>query len=153
MRSSAILSAGLALLLLASCGGGEPDILVEKAWARETRAGQGQAAVYLRIVNTGTADDRLLTAAARRASSATLHGTSDDGGIHRMRELDGLEIPAGSAADFAPGGRHIMLSGVTEPLQPGTSFPLILRFERSGERQVQVDVQRAGETMKMENRP
>lgn len=151
MRFPATVVTGLGLLL-SSCEPGEPEIRIEQAWARETRVGQGQAAVYLRIANAGRAGDRLLSAQTPRAQTAMLHGVSNEGGIHRMREIASLDVPAGSAADFAPGGRHIMLSGVTGPLQPGTSFPITLRFERSGERQVQVAVRRAGETMDVEHR-
>jgi copper(I)-binding protein len=147
MRHSIMVFTGLTLALAGCGGGGEPRISVEQAWARETLAGQSQAAVYLRVANRGTGPDRLVSASTPRAAAATLHDVSNDGGIHRMRAIDGVEVAAGASADFVPGGKHVMLSGVSEPLRPGTAFPLNLRFERSGERQVTVSVRRAGETM------
>ena len=120
MRLPPVFLAALGMLL-SSCQQGEPAISANQAWARETRAGQAEASVYLHIANRGSADDRLISAATPRASSTTLHSVSDEDGIHRMREMSGIEVPAGAAADFAPGGQHIMLSGVTEPLRPAAS--------------------------------
>ena len=41
-----------------------------------------------------------------------------------MRELEaGLPLPAGQAVSLAPGGNHIMLMGVTEPLKTRFSLP------------------------------
>ena len=46
-----------------------------------------------------------------------------------MRELEaGLPLPAGQAVSLAPGGDHIMLMGVTEPLKTGDTVPLTLTF-------------------------
>ena len=150
MRFPALFFAGIGLLL-SSCQQGEPAIRVEQAWARETRAGQAEAAVYLHIANRGSAADRLVSGATPRAKRTTLHSVSDEGGIHRMREMKGVDVAGGSSAHFAPGGQHIMLSGVTEPLQAGTSFPLTLQFERSGELQVEVAVGAAGDSMPAEH--
>jgi copper(I)-binding protein len=43
-----------------------------------------------------------------------------------------------------PGGYHIMLMGLTQPLQPGQSFPLTLDFAKSGRREVNVTVEKVG---------
>ena len=43
-----------------------------------------------------------------------------------------------------PGGFHLMLIGLKEPLIQGQSVPLTLRFERAGEVQVMLAVQPAG---------
>jgi copper(I)-binding protein len=59
----------------------------------------------------------------------------------RMRMLsDGLSVPAGATVKLQPSGNHAMLTGVSKPLAKGSSFPLNLRFERSGERQISVQV-------------
>jgi copper(I)-binding protein len=125
-------------LLLAACGaGGAPDIQVMDAWARETVAGQSGTAAYATIVNRGSGDDRLLSVSAVPPSAASLHETSTQGGISSMRPLEnGLEIPAGSSVELKPGGAHVMISGLTGPLQEGDGLKLTLRFERSGDRAV-----------------
>lgn len=134
-------SAALAvLLLLASCGGEgpQPAIAVEDAWARATAPGRTSSAAYFTIANTG-GRDRLLSVSSP-AGAVSLHSTSMDGGVMRMRPLDALEIPADSTVELAPGGTHVMIAGLSEPLAAGSALPLDLTFERSGERRVNAEV-------------
>ena len=58
-----------------------------------------------------------------------------------MRPLDeGVEIAPGRRVQFRPGGDHVMLTGLREPLKAGTSTELRLRFDRSGERRVELRI-------------
>ena len=136
--------AALAAIALASCssGSGAPaNIQVTDAWARATVAGQTSAAAYLTIANTGGTDDRLVSVSSPIATGATLHSSSGEGGVMRMRMLsDGLAVPAGATVKLQPSGNHAMLTGLSASLAKGSRFPLNLRFERSGERQVSVQV-------------
>ena len=132
----------LAALLLASCGQtGSPDLRIADAWARETVAGQTSTAAYLTISNRGTAADRLVSISASEPAKATVHTTDNSNGISRMRELSsGLAVPAGSTIELRPGGTHVMIMGLREPLRRGVTLKLRLRFEKSGEKPVDVRV-------------
>ena len=44
---------------------------------------------------------------------------------------------------MVPGGTHVMLEGLRAPLKTGDSFELVLKFRRSGDRKVTVDVTKA----------
>jgi copper(I)-binding protein len=58
-----------------------------------------------------------------------------------MRELaDGLELPAGKTVSLAPGGYHVMLIGLGQPLKAGSTFDLHLSFEKAPEQTVSVQV-------------
>lgn len=58
----------------------------------------------------------------------------------RMREVtDGVAVAPGTTVKFAPGGYHIMLMGLKQPLKAGDRFPLTLKFAKAGS--VTVDVQ------------
>lgn len=132
-----------ALLMLPACGTQEPpaDIAIEGAWARETVVGQSSAAAYLTIVNRGDGADRLVAASAPSAEAASLHSTSSSGGVARMRPIEnGVSIPARGSAQFRPGGDHVMLTGLAEPLKAGSTAELRLRFERGGERRVELRI-------------
>ena len=135
----------LAALLLVSCAPKRtdpPQISISGAWSRATVAGQSTAAVYLTIANKGGGDDKLLNASTP-IGQATLHSSTMDGGVMRMRPLESLDIPAQSTVQLKPGGTHIMVTGVKQPLIAGSSFPLALHFERSGNRTVTVSVRPA----------
>jgi len=135
----------LAALALAACTPSKaPEITVENGWARATAAGQGSAAAYFTVVNRGGGDDRLVEVFVPRARMATLHSSSMDGGVMRMRDLsDGLAIPAGATVELAPNGTHVMLSGLATPLRPGEQFPATLRFARAGTKDLTIKVEQA----------
>ena len=138
----------LAALLLLSCASKKsepPQISISGAWSRATVAGQSSAAAYLTVTNTGDGDERLLQVSTP-IGRPSLHSTTMDNGVMRMRPLASLDIPAHSTVDLKPGGAHIMIMGVKQPLAAGSSFPLTLKFDRSGERTVTVAVRPATST-------
>ena len=112
---------------------------VEAAWARPTVAGQAAGGGYLKIIG-GSTPDRLLSASAGVAKAVEMHTMEMDGSVMRMRQMDGIDVPAGQAVALMPGGKHIMFMGLTQPLKVGDSFPLTLRFQKAGEVKVNVKV-------------
>lgn len=51
----------------------------------------------------------------------------------RMRQVtDGLAVPANGSVVLAPGGLHLMLVQLKQPLRAGESVPLTLVFEGAG---------------------
>lgn len=129
--------------LLATLAAAAAGPTVEQAWARATPPGVDVGAVYLTIIG-GSTDDRLTSAATTRASMVHLHTVEESGGVAKMRAIEGIAVPAGKRVVLAPKGTHIMLMGLGRPLVAGERFPLTVRFERAGERTVEVVVQPAG---------
>lgn len=131
------------LLPLAACGQGEPAVEVHDVWARSAEAGRATA-VYFTLQNSGGAPDRLLGVATESARAAELHeSTVDAEGVMRMRPVEAVEIPAGEAVAFEPGGYHVMLIDLARDLRPDERVALTLRFEASGAREVQAEVRTA----------
>src|SRR5271157_2444895 len=85
-----------------------PAVKVEQAWTRADARVGGNGAVYLTLTAQG-APDRLIGASTPEAGMAMLHQTTTEGGVSRMREIDGLALPPGQAVTLRPGGYHIML--------------------------------------------
>ena len=132
----------LLALALASCSPATPqtpEIDVADSWARATLPGKPSSAAYFTIDNNGAADDALIGVASS-TGSAEVHSTSMDGGIMRMRKLDRLPIPAGETVKLEPGGTHVMLTDLREPLAAGGQLELNLRFEKSGTRTVAAQI-------------
>lgn len=69
---------------------------------------------------------------------------SDAGGQEQamiMKPLTGgLAIPSGRDIVLGPGGYHVMLQELAHPLAAGSSFPLVLHFQRAGDQTVDVEV-------------
>jgi periplasmic copper chaperone A len=140
----AALAVGIGLWLAASTGvlaqTGDPQIT--DAWARATPGAAQTAATYVTIVSS--AGDRLTGASTAVAQKAELHSMTMDGNVMKMRQVDGIDLPAGKTVTLKPGGYHIMLTGLAQPLTEGQSFPLTLTFDKAGTRDVTVTVQKVG---------
>ena len=142
---NALLSLGL-LTLVTSNGMAQtspPTISVENAWSRATTSSATSGAVFLTIVDHG-APDRLIGANTPVASKAELHQTTMQNNIMQMRPVDGLVISGQGPVTLAPGGYHVMLMGLKQPLQQGQTFPLTLSFEHAGPVQTSVIIEGAG---------
>jgi periplasmic copper chaperone A len=115
---------------------------VQHAWARATAGPTGVA--YLRILNKGATPDSLMSVKTPVAEKAELHETKMENGVMTMRSIGPVAIAPGQAVVFKPGADHVMLVGLKHPLKQGESFPLTLSFEKAGNLQVMVRVERAG---------
>ena len=110
------------------------------AWARATAAGQSSGAMYFTIVNKGETEDKLIGVSAARAEMASVHETETLDGVARMRMVRALPVPAKATVALSPGGTHVMLAGMKEPLMLGERVELTLRFEKAGDKKVAVIV-------------
>jgi copper(I)-binding protein len=117
---------------------------ISQAWARATPPSAPAGGGFLKITNTGTAPDRLVSVKSPAADIVQVHEMKMDGSVMRMREVEkGLEIPAGGSVTLAPGGYHLMMMGLKGPLKQGSTVPVTLTFEKAGT----VDVELAVEAM------
>ncbi len=117
-------------------------ISVSHVWARAVPAPVRNSAAYLVIENQGAAD-RLLSASAAVAKETQLHTMVMDGGVMKMREVKGVDVPANGRVELKAGGDHVMLLGLSDGLKEGSRFPLRLKFEKAGELTVEVMVEKA----------
>jgi hypothetical protein len=120
------------------------DIQVRHPWSRATAPGAKVAVGYMEIRNTGAQPDRLIAASTPVAKRVEMHVTQREGEIMRMRQVKDFEIPARERITLRPGGSHLMLVDIAQPLKKGERFPVTLRFERAGELQIEVEVQDIG---------
>ncbi len=142
------------LALIAACGaqpekpGAPPTaavalpsgLEVREPWAAPTPGGVDVSAGYFTIANGGPADT-LVAVSSPRAASVMIHEMSMDGGIMRMRNVEGgLAIPAQGVATLAPGGGHLMFMGVSQPFVEGEEIPVTLTFANAGVREVNLPV-------------
>jgi len=120
-------------------------IKVEAPWARATIAAQKTGGAYVILTNSGSAPDRLIGAETPVAETAEVHEHKNTDGIMQMREVTGgVPVAPGETVAFGPGGYHIMLIGLKQPLTKGGKFPLTLVFEKAGKQTVEVSVEAPG---------
>ena len=115
-------------------------VTIGHSYARATAAGQTVGGSYFKLQNKG-GNDRLVAASAKVSASVEIHEMKMEGDVMRMRQVDGIALPAGQTVELRPGGLHLMIIGLKAPLKAGDKFPMKLRFEKAGEVEVMVNVE------------
>jgi copper(I)-binding protein len=118
-------------------------MVATQAWARATPPGATVGAIYVTLENLGPDGDRLTHVESPAAQSAMLHETIEEGGVSQMRETGGA-IASGERFEMKPGGAHIMLMGLKQPLKEGEIVQVTLGFENAGDLTVEAKVAALG---------
>ena len=120
------------LLTLAACAETESDITINYAWARATAPGQKVAAAYMDLASKKGA--ALVKAECNLAGSVEIHSMIMENDVMKMRMLEELDIPAGKTVSLEPGGYHLMLFNLKQPMDAGKEAKFTLHFRtRTGE--------------------
>ena len=145
---SAIIAASLLTAVMAQAAAAHDyevsGLGISHPWSRATAPSQPAGGVFMTIENIGDRADRLVGASSPIAERADIHNTINDNGVMRMRPVETIDLPVSGGAELAPGGYHIMLIGLTEPLKQGTRIPVTLQFEHAGSIDIEVTVEAAG---------
>jgi copper(I)-binding protein len=134
----------LVTLMLSACqpASNGPKIVTSGVWGRPSPMMAKAGAVYVLIENQGNQADRLVGASSAAAKTVEVHESyMDANGTMGMRPVEGgLEIPAGSKVELKPGGYHIMLIDLVNPLEVGSKITVTLKFEKSGEITLEAEI-------------
>lgn len=103
------------------------QVSVEDAWVRGTVAQQKATGAFMRLVAEKNA--RLVAAESPVAGVTQIHEMTMVDDVMKMREIDGLDLPAGQTVELKPGGYHIMLMSLHAQVKGGDSVPITLTFE------------------------
>jgi copper(I)-binding protein len=120
------------------------SLKIDHPFARATPPGAKTGGVFVSVENTGGQSDRLLSVSTPMAGVAELHQMSVDAGVMRMRGVAALEVRPGETLQLKPGGYHVMLSELRQPLKVGDRFPMTLKFQNAGTVEVSVWVEAMG---------
>lgn len=117
------------------------DISVEQAWARVTPGGARTGAVYLTIHNKSAEEDLLLVVDSAAAQTTAVHESKIEDGIAKMVPVPGgLNLPSHGEVVMQPGGIHIMMTGLSGALEPGSTLPVRMIFRDAGALDFEVPV-------------
>jgi len=135
------LVAGLFLVKSQPVNPDEP-FKIENAYARATGASAMAGAAYMQITNQSGQDDVLVAVKTDRAAMAHLHTHIESSdGVMMMRQIDGgIKLPAGGSVEMKRGGDHVMMMGLTGPLNACDRVKVTLTFEKAGEVVTEVPV-------------
>ena len=110
----------------------EGGVTLDGAWVKATD--EDMTAIFGTLSNHSDAAVTLESAEVDLDADAELHEVVQEAGSSVMRAVDGgLEIPADGELNLEPGGYHIMLVELGEPITPGQDLELTLRFSDGSE--------------------
>jgi copper(I)-binding protein len=119
------------------------DLKLSAPWIRASVPGQVNGAGYVQIDNKGKQGDRLVSATTSGVNRVELHTIITENGVAKMREVQGIDVPANGSVKLTPGSFHIMFLGLGEPFKAGATVPVTLKFEKAGEVKVSFDIKPA----------
>ncbi len=106
-----IVAAALLLPSLAAAA-----VVAENAWIPLAPPGISTFAGYLRLINRGDAERKIVGVSSDAFAQVMIHRTVRENGTARMEHMDELSLPAGKEISFEPGGLHVMFVGAQQPL-------------------------------------
>lgn len=117
----------------------EDELTLEAPWARPAPAG-GTSAVYFRLANGTAAVDTLVEVRTPAADSVSIHETIQNADTTRMQPAGTVAVPAQQRIRLEPGGLHIMLMRLNQPLSLGDNVLIDVEFAEAGVRRISVPV-------------
>ena len=129
----------LLVALAATADGAHAQTTVTEAWVRGTVPQQKATGLFAQI--TSARGGRLVSASSPAAGVVEIHEMAMDGNVMRMRALpNGLDLPAGKPVALKPGGYHIMLLDLKQPLKTGDTVAVTLLIEGADKKRETVEI-------------
>jgi hypothetical protein len=120
-----VVPAALAVALVAAPAWSQ--VTVSEPWVRGTVQGQKATGAFMQLKSADTA--ALVAAESPVAGVVEIHEMRMEGNVMRMRAIPKLELPAGQAVELKPGGYHVMLMDLRQPMKKGDTVPIKLKFQ------------------------
>lgn len=125
-------------------------VAVTNAWVRATVPGQMASGAFMTL--TSPTAVKLVGVSTPMAGAAQVHEMAMQGTTMTMHASGALELPAGQPVELKPGGYHVMLMDLKQPLKAGQRIPITLRIEgadrKVSEQTVSVEVRNAAPNVK-----
>ena len=135
MVSKKLLAMLACLALMASARAG---VGVRTPWVRATVPAQKSTGAYMHLQSADGA--RLVGVSSPVAATVELHRMDMKDGMMQMRQVDGIDLPAGKGVNLATGSYHIMLVGLKHQLKPGQAIDITLLLQGKDNKREHVTV-------------
>ena len=115
-----------ATVLLSTAACALAQVKVDEPWIRGTVPLQEATGGFMQLHSP---TDTRLVEAESPVARVEIHEMSMQGDIMRMKQIDGLDLPAGQTVELKPGSYHLMFTGLKSQLKEGDTVPLTLVFK------------------------
>jgi copper(I)-binding protein len=107
--------------------GAETNVTITDSWVRENAPGQSVGAAYMTL--NSPQDSTLVYVETPAAGAVEIHSMQMENNVMKMRMLEELPLKAGKPEKLAPGGFHLMLFDLAQPLKAGENVDFKLCFK------------------------
>ena len=116
------------------------DITASDPYVRAMPPGQPNTGAFMLLTNAAQAAHSVVGASSPVAEVLELHSHVMEDGMMKMRQVPQIDVPAGGSAELKPGGLHIMLINLKQPLALDQEVPITLKFEDGSSREITAPV-------------
>nr|WP_285836726.1 copper chaperone PCu(A)C [Micrococcus luteus] len=104
-------------------------LTITDPWTKATE--EGMTGSFGMLENSSDQDLHIVGVRSELGETVGLHEmvSDEDGQMVMQQSPDGFTVPAGGSFELAPGGAHVMLMGLTEPIEPGEEVAYELELE------------------------
>lgn len=121
------------------------SVTVTAPWVRATAAQQKATGAFMQLKSA--ADARLIEVRCVAAGVVEVHEMAMEGDMMKMRAVTGLDLPAGKLVELKPGGYHVMLMDLKQPIKAGDAVPLTLVVETRDKKRETIEVSATAQAM------
>ncbi|MCW1403239.1 copper chaperone PCu(A)C [Novosphingobium sp. MW5] len=137
MRAVLLAPALVSALFVAGCSGQDAEIpktTAEGVQVLEPRmvlpiVKDSPGAVYFNLVNDSDKAKKVMSIDVAGTDMAMIHDTIETGGRSSMQMAQNVVVPAHGSMAFAPGGRHVMVTGIKGEIKAGVNTVLKINFD------------------------
>lgn len=104
------------------------SIEVKDSYVRATPPGLPNSAAFMTVVNISDKDIAIVKATSKVSKVVELHTHDMKDGVMKMYQVPKIDVAANSETVLKPGGFHIMLIGLYNPLKVGENVELTLEL-------------------------
>ena len=116
-------------------------VKAENPFVRAVPPGQPNSAAFMVLSNSSAVAHQVVSATSPVANTVELHTHTNNNGVMEMRQVPQIDVPAKGRTELKPGGFHIMLLGLKQPLQAGESAEITLTFDDGSSTTFQAPIQ------------
>jgi len=127
------------------------SIEIDDAYVRATPPGLPNSAAFLTVKNTTSSDIDIIKASSDIAQNVELHTHDMKDGIMKMYQVPKITVPKNAEVTLKPGGYHVMLIGLNNPLKVGENVALTLELSNGETKTINAPIKTVMGGMKHHN--
>jgi len=118
-------------------------LMAHDAWAPPSLDGANVGVAFTMLMNHSDVPIEITALSSPVAKTVELHDHVSEGGKVKMRRVEKIVIPAQGTLNMKPGGLHLMLIGLTQPLKDDSTITIDITAKGSAVQKVSFTVSQA----------